>query len=101
MLQNAFVSAGTLKARALIGLHLLAAEGEDGSSGRQSPDLGDMWRYGCPESPEEPMSHGLQTKALLLLSSRVKDFSLPEILGTWKGGLELPHRPGHVVPGNA
>ena len=32
--------------------HLLAAEGEAGSSGRQSPDLGDMCRYGCPESPD-------------------------------------------------
>ena len=32
--------------RALIGLYLLTAEGEDGSRGSQSPDLGDMWRCG-------------------------------------------------------
>ena len=50
VLPNPFVSAKTLKAWALIGLHLLAAEGEVGSSGSQSPDLGDMWRYGCPKS---------------------------------------------------
>ena len=51
VLQIPFVSAETLKACALIGLHLLAA-GEDGSSCSQSPDLGDMWRYGCPKSPD-------------------------------------------------
>ena len=37
-----FVPAETLKACALIGLHAMAAEGETGSSGRQSPDLEDM-----------------------------------------------------------
>ena len=42
----------TLTACALIFLHLLAAEGEAGSSGSQSPDLGDMRRHGCPVSPE-------------------------------------------------
>ena len=47
-----FVSAEALNACALIGLHLLAAEGEAGSSGSQSRDLGDMWRYGCRKSPE-------------------------------------------------
>ena len=51
-LPNPFVSAETLKACALIGLHLLAAEGEYGLSGSQSRDLGDMWRYGCPKSPD-------------------------------------------------
>ena len=35
-----FVSAEKLKVCALIGLHLLAAENEAGSSGSQSPDLG-------------------------------------------------------------
>ena len=38
-----FVPAETLRACALIGLHLMAAEGEAGSSGSQSPVLGDMW----------------------------------------------------------
>ena len=42
---NPFVSADTLKACALIGLHLVAAEGDTGSGGGQS-DLGDMWRQG-------------------------------------------------------
>ena len=36
----------------MIGLHLLAAEGEAESSGSQSPDLGDVWRYGCPKGME-------------------------------------------------
>ena len=42
----------TLKVCALVGLHFLAAEGEAGSIGSQSPELGDMWRQGCPKSPE-------------------------------------------------
>ena len=46
------VPAKTLKACAVTGPHLLAAEGEAGSSGSQSPDLGDMWRYGCPKSSD-------------------------------------------------
>ena len=47
---NPFVSAETLKACALIGLHLLAVGGDAGSSGSQSPDLGDTWKYGCSKS---------------------------------------------------
>ena len=50
---NSFVSAETLKACALIGLHFLAAEGEAGSSGSQSHHyLGGMWTQGSPNSPE-------------------------------------------------
>ena len=45
------VLAETLKACALIGLHLLAAEGEAGSSGSESPELGDRWKYGRRKSP--------------------------------------------------
>ena len=50
VLPDPFVSAETLKACALIDLHLLAADHEAGSSGSQSPDLGDMWKYSCPKS---------------------------------------------------
>ena len=49
---NPRVSAEKLEACALIGLHLLAAESEAGSTGGQSPDLGDMWRHGCLVSLE-------------------------------------------------
>ena len=48
---NPFVSPETLKACALVGLHLVA-EGEAGSRGSQSPVLEDMWRHGCPISRE-------------------------------------------------
>ena len=47
---ESFVSAATLKACALMGP--LAAEDEAGSSGSQSPDLGDTWKYVCPNSPD-------------------------------------------------
>ena len=50
VLPNPSVSAETLKACALIGLHLLAAEYETGSSACQSPDQGDMRRRGCPKT---------------------------------------------------
>ena len=46
------VSSETLKACALIGVHLLAAGDGAGSSGCQSPDFRDMWRDGCPKSPD-------------------------------------------------
>ena len=46
-----FVSAETDTPCALISLHLVAAEEEAGSSGSQSPDIGDKWRYGLPGKP--------------------------------------------------
>ena len=46
------VTAETPQACALTGLPPLAAEGEAGSSGSQSPDLGDTWKYGCPKCPD-------------------------------------------------
>ena len=49
---NSFVSAETLRACALMGPHVLAAEAEAGSGGGQSLDFGDMWRHGCPMSPD-------------------------------------------------
>ena len=52
VLPNPYVSEETLKVCAMFGLHLLAAGGEAGSSGSQSPGLGDMWRHGCPVSLE-------------------------------------------------
>ena len=99
-----FVSTETLKACALIGLHLLAAEGEAGSSDSQSPDLGGMLRYGCPESPDwDSESRRLKANALLHVScantmskallfmpsgkiGQAKSLSLPGRLGTCEGG---------------
>ena len=72
VLPNPLVFAETLKACARIGLHLLAAEDEagDGSavlgtkrahstrvgwcapSRVRSPELGGVWKYGCPKSPD-------------------------------------------------
>ena len=46
VLPNPYVSAEALEACALIGLHLLAADYEVGSSGSQSPDPGDLWKHG-------------------------------------------------------
>ena len=63
VLPNPCVSAETLKACALIGLHLLAAGGEARSCGSRSPDLEDMWRYGCPKSPDWDGSVGSWTES--------------------------------------
>ena len=71
VLPKPIVSAETLKACALIGLHLLAAEGEDGSSGSQSRDSRDLWRYGCPKKKLAGVAmlrHGQEAKALLHLN---------------------------------
>ena len=70
--QIIFVSAETLKACALIGLHLLAAGDDAGSSGGQFLDLGDMWKYCCALKAltgTATSSHGQKAKALFLLSS--------------------------------
>ena len=115
-----FVSAEKLKACALISLHYLAAEGEDGSSGSQSPDLGDTWRYGCPKSPDwdgnvgswtesegtsssEQCEHNVESIALngMGQDQSGEKISLCGRLGTCEGGFELPHGPGFAVPGNA
>ena len=44
-------SAETVKACALIGLHMLAEENALWSDRDSSPDPGEMWKYGCPKSP--------------------------------------------------
>ena len=50
VLPNPFVSAETVKACALVGLHLLAAEGEGGSSGGQACPVGPEWISSCSAS---------------------------------------------------
>ena len=50
VLPNPSVSAETLEACALIGLHLLAGGGDAGSSRSPSSGLGDLWRQGCPKA---------------------------------------------------
>ena len=45
------VSAETVKACALIGLHMMAEVSVLRSDRDFSPDLGNMWRYGCPKKP--------------------------------------------------
>ena len=44
------VSAEIVKTCALIGLHMMAEENALRSDSDFSPDLGEMWRYGCPKS---------------------------------------------------
>ena len=45
------VSAETVKACALIGLHTMAEANAVRSDSDSSPDLGEMWKNGCPRSP--------------------------------------------------
>ena len=45
-------SAETVKARALIGLHMMGEENALWLGSDFCSDFGDMWRNGCPESPE-------------------------------------------------
>ena len=69
VLPNLYVSAETLKACALIGLHLLAADYEMGSSGGQSPDLGDMWKYGRPKEARFGAARVRQVSPLVMMKS--------------------------------
>ena len=115
-----FVPVETLKACALIGLHPMA-DGESVSRGGPSLDLGDMWRHGCPTSPNwdsdgekwsesEGLSssdfreHNVESHARHVIGlnwSGEKVSLFLEALGTCEGGLELPRCPGYDVPGNA
>ena len=107
------VSAETLKACALIGLHLMAADHGVGSSGSHSPDLGETCGDAViPKSPDSNVA-----KALLLLSSATTTWEASEFLWCsdqsegssfclqdWnlaRVAFALPHRPGYAVPGNA
>ena len=67
-------SADVLKKCALLALHMKAEEERDGD-GFQVPELGGEGERSC--------------------------LSFPAGLGVGKGGIELPHGPGHAVPGNA
>ena len=44
-------SAEAVNACAVIGLHMMAEENVLRSDRDSSPDLGEMWKYGCPKSP--------------------------------------------------
>ena len=88
----------------------MAAEGESVSSGRQSPDFGDMWRHGCRENPNwdsdgeswseseglssfDSRKHNVESFALNVIGlnwSGEKGVSFLGRLGTCEGGLELP-----------
>ena len=112
------ISAETVKACALIGLHTMAEENALRSDSDSSPYVGDMWRYGCPKSPvwgsnavelggNEGTSslqfyeHNVGNLALEVhgqnRSSEVISLSLED----WEvGGIKLPVFNGHFVPRN-
>ena len=92
-----FVSAETLKACALIGLHRLAAERGARSSGSPSPDLGDMWRQGCPKSQEWISSCSVSETSL---GCKRGGSALSRGLGAWASSFELPHDHGSSLPRN-
>ena len=104
------VRADTLKACAQLCLHLLAAESEAGSSGSQSPNLGDMWRHSCPKSPEwisscsasetslgcEVYEHNNACRAIEVIGQDWSSEVVALFLEDWEAGegcFELPH--GH------
>ena len=114
------VSTKTIKTFALIGLHLLAVEDGAGSSGSQSPDLRNMCKCGCPESPDwdsdveswtdsegtsssEHCEHIVECLALNVLGQDQsgEKISLPGRLGSCECDFEPSHCSGYVVPGNA
>ena len=112
-------SADVLKECSLIALHVIAEEGRDGD-GCHVPGLGDEWKMGCPHLPmwesegeawseDESVSSsgsrkgnvGNEALHVIGLYGPGGKISFPAGLGAGKGGIEMPHGPGHVVPGNA
>ena len=111
-IRTSFFSAYVLKKCALIALHLLLEEGRGGEDGCHA--LGLRQEMGCPKSP---LWESRKTKVCLSGSreGNVGNGALHVIglhgpggqisfvggLGAGKGVFELPHGPGHAVPGNA
>ena len=100
-------------------MHLIAVEGSLKSSGCRTPDLGDMWRYGCPKSPKwesedeawsedasVPSSFSRENNVcngalhVIRLYGSGDKVSLPGGLGAC-GGIKLSHCPVYVAPGRA
>ena len=80
------ISAETVKACALIGLHMMAEENALRSDSDSSPDLGDMWRYGRPRKVlfgAATALTGQEVRVLLLCSvtSTLSVISLLKSLG--------------------
>ena len=84
------------------------------------PGLGDEWKVGCPKSPmwesegeawsEDESGSSSGSREGNVGNDALHVIGLPEPggklcflggLGAGKGGFELPHGPGHAVPGNA
>ena len=69
------ISAETVKARAVIGLHMMDVEIALRSDSDPSPDLGDMWRYGCPStSPLDSYEHKVGNLALEVVGQSMDFF---------------------------
>ena len=96
-----FVSAESLKACALVGLHFLAAEDDAGSSGGQSLALGDIWRCGCPKrfdwvsdveswtesegtSSSQQCEHDVESRALNVMSKNRSGEKISLFLVDWE-----------------
>ena len=115
-IRTSLFSADALKKCALIALHWIAEEGR-GGDGCHAPGLGDEWKMGCPKSPtwesecdawsegESVSSSGSRegnvgNDALHVIGLYGPGDKISLFLQDW-GGFELPHGPGHAVPGNA
>ena len=103
---------------ALIGLHLILRSEEETVMDVTSPGLRDEWKMGCPKSPmwesegeawsedenassSGPREGNVCNDALHVIGLWAwQDLSFLAGLGAGKGGIELPHGPGHAVPGN-
>ena len=120
-IRTSLFSADVLKKCALIALHVIAEEGRVGEDGCHAPGLGDEGKVGCPKSSMlegegEAWSEDKSVSSSDSRESSVGNDALhviglcgpggkipffPAGVGAGKGGLELPHGPGHAVPGNA
>ena len=118
-IRTSLFSVNVLKKCALLVLHIIAEGGEDGD-GFQVPGQGNEWKMGCPKCPmwesegeawseDEGASSSASREGnvgndalhVVGLHGRGDKISFRARLGLGKGGTELPHGPGHALPGNA
>ena len=93
------IPAETVKACALIGLHMMAEETALRLDGDSCPKLRDMWRYGCPKntvwsSVGDEWAGSEGTSSFEDYEHNVDNLALEVV------GLELPHGNGHFMPRN-
>ena len=88
------LSAETVKTCALIALHMMAEESALRSDRDSSPDLGDMWMYGCPRSLVWSDDGFEKERSEEYCERNVDNLAIEVDWQNWSSGLSFPGKLG-------